>query len=911
MADGAGALGLKTTCPYCGVGCGVTGLVGEGRTLSVSGDQSHPANAGRLCSKGSALGATVGLEGRLLHPMIGDRQVGWPTAIAHVAKAFQRAIARHGPDSVAFYVSGQLLTEDYYVANKLMKGFIGSGNIDTNSRLCMASAVAAHKQAFGADLVPGCYEDLSLADLIVFSGHNAAWTHPVLFRRMEAAKARGQRHVVIDPRRTDTAETADLHLALSPQSDVRLWNGLLADLLRRGVVNRAYVEAHVSGFEAAVGALANADQSISTIAADCGLAAADVEIFYRLFAEHDRTVTLFSQGSNQSVQGVAKALAVINAHLATGRIGKPGACPFSITGQPNAMGGREAGGMANTLAAHMEFNPADVDRVRRFWSAPNMASQPGLKAVDMFEAVHDGRIKAIWIMATNPAVSMPNAARVRDALTKCPMVVVSDCMATSDTLAYADVKLPALAWGEKDGTVTNSERCISRQRPLFQAPGEARPDWRIVADVAQAMGFADDFNWRRPSDVFREHARLTQFENTARQLDLGPLAALSAEAYDQLLPVQWPIKADGQGQARLFTDGLYATPDGHARMIPVQAKAAAPTDPGFPLSLNTGRVRDHWHTLTRTGLAPDLCRHAPEPYVEIHPDDAEPLNIGDDTLTRVVTRHGEAVAIAKLSPRQRRGSLFMPMHWTDGYAPSGRANPLVGSAVDPQSGQPEFKHTPARIHAYRETWRGFFIARQPETAPSGTTLIWRRIPSDACHRHEFAGRGDAAERELVAKALSGSPHPARELINFEDRGTGALRRAAIVEGRLEWVLFLTTAARLPARDWLLGLFETERLSDHARLSLLAGRPLGALQAEAGPMVCACLKVGALTIGRAIAAGAGSVEAVGQVTGAGANCGSCRPEILALIGRKSLEIPLTPANAGVQIEGRYPRKVGAL
>jgi assimilatory nitrate reductase catalytic subunit len=884
MADGAGALSVKTTCPYCGVGCGVTGLVGEERALSVSGDPAHPANAGRLCSKGSALGATVGLEGRLLHPMIGERQVSWPTAIAHVAKAFQRTIARHGPDSVAFYVSGQLLTEDYYVANKLMKGFIGSGNIDTNSRLCMASAVVAHKQAFGADLVPGCYEDLSIADLIVFSGHNAAWTHPVLFRRMEAAKARGQRHVVIDPGRTDTAETADLHLALAPQSDVRLWNGLLADLLRRGVMNRAYVAAHVSGFDAAVAALAQADQSIGAVATDCGLAATDVETFYRLFAEHDRTVTLFSQGSNQSVQGVAKALAVINAHLATGRIGKPGACPFSITGQPNAMGGREAGGMANTLAAHMEFNPTDLDRVRRFWSAPNMAQKPGLKAVDMFEAVHEGQIKAIWIMATNPAVSMPNAARVRDALASCPMVAVSDCMATSDTLAFADVKLPALAWGEKDGTVTNSERCISRQHPLFAAPGEARADWRIVADVAAAMGFGDAFAWRRPSEVFREHARLTRFENTARPLNLGPMSGMSAEAYDQLQPVQWPVRADGEGQARLFEDGVYATPDGRARMVPVQAKSAAPTDPGFPLSLNTGRVRDHWHTLTRTGLAPDLCRHAPEPYVEIHPDDAAPLNIGDDTLMRVITRYGEAVAIAKLSARQRRGSLFMPMHWTDAYAPSGRANPLVGSAVDPQSGQPEFKHTPARIQAYRETWRGFFIARRPEAAPLGSALIWRRIPSDACHLHEFAGRGDAAERDSIAAAFSGSPHPARELVNFEDRGTGALRRAAIVGGRLDWALFLTTAPRLPPRDWLLGLFEENTLSDDARLSLLAGRPLGRLQAEAGPMVCACLKVGALTIGRAIAAGAQDVEAVGRVTGAGTNCGSCRPEILSLIAQ---------------------------
>ncbi|HWT50861.1 MAG TPA: molybdopterin-dependent oxidoreductase, partial [Caulobacter sp.] len=342
MADGSAALKtVKTTCAYCGVGCGVTGAVGEGRSVSVAGDVVHPANLGRLCSKGSALGATVGLEGRLLEPTINGKTASWAEATALVAKRFKDTIARHGRDSVAFYVSGQLLTEDYYVANKLMKGFIGSGNIDTNSRLCMASAVAAHKQAFGADLVPGCYEDLDVADLVVFSGHNAAWTHPVLFRRMEAAKARGQKHVVIDPRRTDTAEGADLHLAIAPQSDVRLWNGLLADLIRRGAIDGDYIAAHVNNFDQVVATLAELDQSVEAVAADCGVAIEDLQTFYDLFAAHERTVSLFSMGANQSAQGVAKGLAIINAHLATGRIGKPGACPFSITGQPNAMGGRE------------------------------------------------------------------------------------------------------------------------------------------------------------------------------------------------------------------------------------------------------------------------------------------------------------------------------------------------------------------------------------------------------------------------------------------------------------------------------------------------------------------------------------------------------------------------------------------
>ena len=891
MADGSALPpATRTTCPYCGVGCGVSARSAGGRAMIVAGDPAHPANAGRLCSKGTALGATVGLEGRLLQPMIGKRVVEWPTAVRHVAEAFTKTIAEHGPDSVAFYVSGQLLTEDYYAANKLMKGFIGSGNIDTNSRLCMASAVAAHKQAFGADLVPGCYEDLDLADLVVFSGHNAAWTHPVLFRRMEAARARGQRHVVIDPRRTDTAEGCDLHLPLAPQSDVRLWNGLLADLIRRGAVNEAYVAAHVSGFDVARAALAQADQSITAVAADCGVEPVALDTFYRWFAETPRTVSLFSMGANQSVQGTAKGAAIINAHLATGRIGKPGACPFSITGQPNAMGGRETGGMANTLAAHMDFDPADRARVARFWGAGRLAQKPGLKAVDMFEAVRAGRIKALWIMATNPAVSLPQAARAREALAACPLVVVSDCMADTDTLSFAHVKLPALAWGEKDGTVTNSERRISRQRPVLAAPGQAKADWRIIAEVAGAMGFGDAFGWRGPAQVFREYARLTAYENDAgqaggRRLDLGPLAALTPDQYEAMEPVQWPVSAGG-GTARLFADGRFQTPDGKARMVPLAALGPAePVTGGFPFALNTGRVRDHWHTLTRTGLAPDLCRHAPEPFIEVHPDDAGPLGVADGTLARVRTPHGEAVAVARVTDRQRRGSLFMPMHWTDAFAPSGRANPLIGGHVDPVSGQPEFKHAPARLSAYRETWRGFFLSRRGFQLPGGFDLVWRRTPQDACQLHEFAGRGDEHERRAVIAALLHDSGAA--VLSLDDPATGSQRRAVLRDGRLEQVLFLTASGRLPPRDWLTGLFAQPVVSARDRVTLLAGRSAAPLP-DAGPIVCACLKVGRRPIEAAIADHADTVDAVGAATGAGTNCGSCRPEIARLIADRLKE-----------------------
>ena len=879
MADGSIPPGVRTICPYCGVGCGISAAAGEGRRLAVAGDKAHPANHGRLCSKGIALASTVGLEGRLLEPMVGGRAVGWPEATSHVARRLGETIARHGPDSVAFYVSGQLLTEDYYAANKLMKGFIGSANIDTNSRLCMSSAVVAQQQAFGADLVPGCYEDLDLADLVVFAGHNAAWTHPVLFRRMEQARARGQRWVAIDPRRTDTAEIADLHLALAPQTDVRLWNGLAAWLIERGACDEAFVSEHTDGLASLTAALRADDQSPAAVAADCGIAEAELLAFFEMFAGASRAVSLFSQGLNQSSQGVGKGLAVINAHLLTGRIGKPGACPFSITGQPNAMGGREVGGMASTLAAHMGFDPQSVARVGRFWGSDRVASGAGLKAVDMFDAVGDGRIKAIWIMATNPAVSLPDSGRVRDALARCPLVIVSDCMAETDTTVFAHVKLPALTWGEKDGTVTNSERRISRQRPLFRPPGQARADWRIVADVATAMGFGDAFGWRTPREVFREHARLTAYENEGRVLDLGPLVSLTPDAYEALSPVQWPVTPEG-GTARLFTDGRFPTADGKARLVPVRPQPpAAMIDGGFPLALNTGRLRDQWHTMTRTGLAPELCRHAPEPVLDIHPEDAAAAGVADGALTRIVTDRGEAVATARLTDRQRRGELFLPMHFTSAFAPAGRANPLVASRVDPQSGQPEFKHSPARVRPYRETWRGFFLARSGLGCPSGLELVWRRTPTQGCQLHQFAGRGDETERRSLRESLMRGAKG--ELLRLEDAATGMLREAELKDGGLERVLFVTVGGRLPAADWLAGQFAEPQLGQLARAMLLHGCAPGVTLDE-GPPICACNGVGSRRIEGAIASGASDVLAIGEATGAGTGCGSCRPEIIRLL-----------------------------
>src|SRR5664279_1894430 len=505
----------RTTCPYCGVGCGVLATPDNNGGAAISGDPAHPANLGRLCSKGSALGETLGLADRLLYPMIRCskgtmERVAWTDALDHVANRLAHIVKRDGPDAVAFYLSGQLLTEDYYVANKLMKGFLGSANVDTNSRLCMSSTVAGHRRAFGADTVPGCYEDLDQADLLVLVGSNAAWCHPVLFQRMLANKqTRGARMVVIDPRRTDTAGDADLFLGLKPGTDTALFAGLLVHLADTGALDQDYIDHHTGGFGEALARARNIAGSVAATALATGLAEADVAAFFRMFRDTPRVVTLFSQGVNQSAQGTDKVNAIINCHLATGRIGKPGASPFSLTGQPNAMGGREVGGLANQLAAHMAFTPPDIDRVRRFWKAPRIATHEGLKAVQMFEAIGRGEIKALWVMGTNPAVSLPNADAARAALAKLDLLVVSENVRSNDTVnAGVHVLLPALAWGEKSGTVTNSERRISRQRAFLTPPGETRPDWWIVSEVAKRLGFAAAFDFNSAADVFREHATL-------------------------------------------------------------------------------------------------------------------------------------------------------------------------------------------------------------------------------------------------------------------------------------------------------------------------------------------------------------------------------------------------------------------
>jgi assimilatory nitrate reductase catalytic subunit len=852
---------VRSTCAYCGVGCGITAEVGGERAVTIKGDPKHPANFGKLCSKGTHLGETIGLEGRLLYPEIGGKRVSWDKAIAKVARGFEAAIAEHGPDSVAFYVSGQLLTEDYYVANKLMKGFIGSGNIDTNSRLCMSSAVAAHNRAFGEDIVPCSYEDLDEADLIVLVGSNTAWCHPVIYQRIVAARAkRGTRLVVIDPRRTETCSDADLHLALRPGSDVALFNGLLAHCRDNELLDHEYLAAHVTAPDTFWSGLDGC--GLSQTARICDLAEADLAAFHALFAANPRTVTLFSQGINQSISGTDQGNAIINAHLATGRIGKPGAGPFSITGQPNAMGGREVGGLATTLAAHRDFASENCAEVQRFWSSPRIARKPGLKAVDLFRQVRQGKIKALWIMATNPAVSMPDAAMVREALAICPLVVVSDCIAETDTSRLAQVKLPALSWGEKDGTVTNSDRTISRQRGFLSAPGEARPDWWIVGEVARAMGFAEGFSYSHPAEVFREHARLSTYRNNgARLFDLGHLAAITNAAYDDLGPQRW-------GGAP-FADGRFPTAGGRARLVPVVQRELTASLERWPLTLNTGRYRDQWHTMTRTGLSPRLSQHRREPLVEVHPADMAALDVVEGALAVVKTAQGESVFRVQASEGQRRGELFTPIHWTDRQSSGGRTGLLPRALVDPHSGQPAFKQTPARIEVLPIDWHGFAVLRSLPQQIAAAYAARVRVPHGWLV--ELAGVRDPGP-------LTEGLLPQGKRLESLDTARGVRRIAVLGEGRFDGAIYLTRTGALPDREWLIAQLAECSASG---IELLAGRPARPAP-DRGPIVCVCFDVGAKTIAAAAQGGGASVESIGQATCAGTNCGSCRPAIAGLL-----------------------------
>ena len=880
---------VKTTCPYCGVGCGVIAKSNKDGTVAVRGDPDHPANFGRLCSKGSALHETVGLEGRLLVPEINGKKTGWNGALDTVASKFSETIAEYGPDSVAFYVSGQILTEDYYVANKLMKGFIGSANIDTNSRLCMSSSVAAHKRAFGSDTVPGTYEDLELADVIVLVGSNLVWCHPVIYQRIAAAKEKRphMKIVVIDPRRTMTASIADLFLPIRPDGDVALFAGLLQYLAENGALNQDYIDQHTNGFENAL-KIAKEQFSLNDIVAQTGLSSEQIKRFYELFSTHEKTVTVFSQGVNQSVSGTDKANAIINCHLATGRIGRPGMGPFSITGQPNAMGGREVGGLANMLAAHMDIeNPEHRNIVQKFWQSPTIANRSGLKAIDMFKAVADGRIKAIWIMSTNPVVSLPEADNVARALANCPFVVVSDVLRETDTTAYANVLLPANGWGEKNGTVTNSERTISRQRAFIMAPGKAKPDWWQMCEVAKRMGFEDEFSYDDPSEIFAEHAALSACENEQRRdFDIGDYAATSKSDYEELKPFQWPRpKQSTSATTRFFAKGNFFTPDGRARFVSARPVVTKPVDEQYPFTLNTGRVRDQWHTMTRSGKSPRLSQHISEPFAEIYPEDAAELGITNSDVVQISSPHGSVLVRASITDQIGKGNIFVPIHWTDQFASKARIDSLIPSNLDPVSGQPATKNSSVSVEKFVALLYGFLISkRKPKPIKAD---YWALAKIEGGWRAEFAGAKPVTSLFDFTDDILGATEN-MQYLRYTDSVTGSQRMALFRDDALSCAIYLSRSPLTVSRHWATQQLLTVYENGTQKQRLLAGRP-GTDLPDHGAIICSCFSIGINQITKAAQEGCTTVGAIGDELKAGTNCGSCRTEIQKLLSTKTLEL----------------------
>ncbi|WP_026972971.1 nitrate reductase [Aliagarivorans marinus] len=876
----AGTSWIKTTCPYCGTGCGVEARQRSDGTTQVRGDASHPTNRGLLCSKGSALGETVIEQGRLRQAMIKGHPEKLERALDYAASRLSQTIAEHGPDSVAFYVSGQLLTEDYYVANKLTKGFIGTANIDSNSRLCMSSAVAGHKRAFGEDLVPACYDDLEQADLVTLIGSNLAWCHPILFQRLKQAKLQRpeMKLVVIDPRRTDSCDIADLHLALRPGHDVDLFNGLLAYLADQQQLDQDYIEQHVDGAIDAIDAAIAQAGDIEALAERCGLSVAELHQFFQLFAASPACLSLFSQGVNQSHQGVDKVNAIINVHLATGKLGKPGSSAFSITGQPNAMGGREVGALSNLLAGHLDYTPTHLSALADYWQAPQLAQQPGLKAVDMFEALHSGKIKAIWIMGTNPAVSLPNASKIREALLACPLVIVSDCVQHTDTTRYADVLLPAAGWGEREGTVTNSERMLSRQRPFVEMQGDTKADWWLLSQVAKRMGFGEAFAYQHASEIFAEHAKLTNLlqDSEPRGLDISLLAEQGQAAYQDFVPVSWPLGSDSP---RLFADGSFSTANGRAKMLALQQLVLPQPKPG-QLLLNTGRVRDQWHTMTRTGLAPQLGSHSSEPLLDIAPIDAQSLGLSDTQLVKVSSEQGELVVRLRVSDAQTPGQLFMPIHWSEQNSSVGTVSKLVGETCDPLSGQPAAKYSVVELAALEFLSEGSVLSREAiDGRRFASDIYWCEQKLPEGYLYTLASVQSPAEFYQSLKVMlteNGS-----QTLDYRDDAKQQYRCAAITGSGLAFSFELQAYASQGDQAWLESLLN-QPVSEQVQRGILAGT---SPEPSLGKVVCACHQVREGTIEQCIEQGADSVEAIGRSCSAGTNCGSCVSQLKTMLNRE--------------------------
>lgn len=893
---------VKSTCPYCGVGCGIEVKMSESRLV---GAKSHPANHGRLCVKGTHLLETTVPKGRLLEPSINGNKASWDDATSLIAEKIKQTVAQYGPDSVAFYVSGQLLTEDYYVANKLMKGFIGSANIDTNSRLCMSSAVAGYKRAFGGDIVPCNYQDLEQTDLLVLIGSNAAWTHPVLFQRMELAKKQNpqMKVVVIDPRKTASSSLADLNLQIKSGTDTILFNGLLNYLNVNNALDNDYIAKHTDFADQAFDA-AKA-YTLAEVSLQCEINQDDLLAFYTLFAGSPSAISFYSMGINQSATGVDNANAIINCHLASGKIGKVGSGPFSITGQPNAMGGREVGGLANMLAAHLDIeNEAHNQLVSRFWCAPNMAKHNGLKAIDMFEKIHSGDIKFVWIMATNPVVSMPNRQKIEAALLACDTVVVSDTVSKNDTLPFANIALPATGWSEKDGTVTNSERRISRQRALFPPLGNAKHDWQIMSEVAAKLGYTSSFNYASARDIFVEHAQLSGFDqNIKRAFDISGFSNLSQSEYDALEPVQWPVNArHPAGTERMFTDNLFFTANQRARFIPITPIPPEQiTNDAFPFVLNTGRMRDQWHTMTRTGNASRLHQHAPQAELSVNPKDALRLGLKDGNLVSLRAKHCSQPVIlpVSISSGQRAGELFAPIHWSKAWSSHVSITDLFSDAADKLSGQPELKHAAVSISKTALLAHGTLFTKH-ELADELLTSIcdyWVKITLEGAYEYRLALL-DVSEKRTPAsdqKPLNMSTMSdwlaciGDSLIQHSEVQTsGSSKRlvcAQIIDNSLAMslALFSPDVEHLsPNAAWINMLLNKQTVTPSDIRQLL--RNEADKEFTQGKQICSCFSVHEKTISNAILEGYDSLESLGAKLKCGTNCGSCKSELANMISR---------------------------
>jgi len=697
---------FKSTCSYCGVGCGIVVHKDKQGRIKVEGDPDHPVNKGMLCSKGMNLHYAVKHQThRLLHPMMrwskGHplEKVTWDTAMKRAAAVFRSIISKHGPDSVGFYVSGQCLTEEYYLANKLAKGYIGTNNIDTNSRLCMSSAVAGYTKMLGEDAVPISYNDIELADVFMIAGANPAWCHPILYRRLEAHKQAnpGVKVIAVDPRATQTCRQADLHLQINPGTDVYLYLGIARVLIEQGDIDIQFIQRHTSGYrDFKQSAMQHTLDEVSHVT---GVPEADIRQAAKWIGNAKGFITMWAMGLNQSAIGVNKNIALISLNLLTGHIGKPGSGPFSLTGQPNAMGGREVGGMASLLSSHRDLhNALHRKEVASFWGVEDVPAQPGFTATQMFEALETGKLKAIWIVCTNPLVSLPDARRVEKALEKANFVVVQDISNQNLAIHYADLVLPAAGHMEKEGTMTNSERRIGHLEKVIDPPGEALPDAEIFIRFAKAMGFKG-FNYMHISEVYAEHCALTKGTN----IDISGLS------YDRLQKegtFQWPVKSAQQnGTPRLFTDKRFYTPNQKAKFLAIEdpGNPSEPPTPDFPLILTTGRIRDQWHTMTKTGNVNKLKQHISEPFLEIHPDDAEARGISEGDNVMIYNGRGEVRVNARVVKNIKKGVVFLAMHWgkkdQNDFA---RANNLTSNLIDPVSKEPDFKYSIVEVAKFNK-----------------------------------------------------------------------------------------------------------------------------------------------------------------------------------------------------------------